>query len=37
MKRLFAMLLAAVMVCTLFAGCAGDGTGSGVIEGGRPK
>ena len=37
MKRLFAMLLAAVMVCTLFAGCADDGTGSGVIEGGRPE
>lgn len=37
MKRLFAMLLATVMVCTLFAGCADDGTGSGVIEGGRPE
>ncbi len=37
MKRLFAMLLAAVMVCALFAGCTDDGNGSGVIEGGRPE
>jgi len=37
MKRLLAMLLAAVMVCALFAGCGDDGNGSGVIEGGRPE
>ena len=36
MKRIFAMLLAAVMVCALFAGCSDDGNGSGTVEGGRP-
>ena len=37
MKRIYALLLAAIMVCTLFAGCSGDGGGAGTVEGGRPE
>ena len=37
MKRLFAMLLAVLMVCTVFAGCSDDGSGSNVEGGARPE
>ena len=37
MKRIYALLLAAIMVCTLFAGCSGDGGGADTVEGGRPE
>lgn len=36
MKRLLAMLLAVLMVCTVFAGCSEDGGGSNGEVGGRP-
>ena len=37
MKRLFAMLLATAMICTLFAGCSGDDNESNGEVGGRPE
>lgn len=37
MKRLIAILLAAVMVCALFAGCSDDGEAPSVDNGGRPE
>lgn len=37
MKRLIAILLAAVMVCALFAGCSDDGEAPGVDNSGRPE
>lgn len=36
MKRLFAILLAALMVCSAFAGCSDGGTGSNGAVGERP-
>lgn len=36
MKKIFAMLLAVVMVCMMFAGCSGEGNVSETVEGGRP-
>ena len=36
MKRILAMLLSIVMVCSLFTACGGDGSGNGGSEGGRP-
>ena len=37
MKRLIAMLLAAVMVCAMFAGCSDDENTPNVDNGGRPE
>lgn len=37
MKRLIAMLLAAVMVCAMFAGCSDDGNKPNVDNSGRPE
>ena len=37
MRRIYALLLAVMMVCALFAGCSGDGSGSGNVEGTRPQ
>ena len=37
MKRLLAMLLAAVMVCTMFTGCSDDENTPNVDNGGRPE